>query len=844
MDHTAAIDEKKRANRELRHRRYRRLGSPPGLLLSALTMAFSVLFAILPSDRQVVTYQWGADQTMSQPLFLSARTPDLLHLEIFCHQLACSQKEQILFQTARSETDGKLMLWTDEGKLYAQIVNSSSPDDLVAHVDLSDYKADVTYQFGALRIRSGEAEAVVIGDIIVSGFHWTADGYTANMELTTAPKNAVRNSRPQIYTFILGLVTFIVAQIVFVRETKSKTQKKSRLLRPSMPTRQTTFVALMTSITALAAQPQWDDGWLLIRSRQYRDQGFFGPHSDPLLPDLGPTMSPWHEWLFGVTLGNASSVIVLRALPIVFAILSWTLIQQYVLPVLTPAGEQTRTRWLAAVTHAVFVVAWFATLRPEPWLYLGIACVAALVATAEKRDSLRTALLIGLVSAPLVVTHPLALSVPLAGAPWLWSVRETLLRRPATALSAAFSVIAFAFFLFFLGGNLETRAVNRAHYRRLRPYLDESDYSFGFDALRTYFATSLSSQGTAIAWSLVLFALGVFGLIWTFVITPRDAFRTPQFLVLTGLLSSSSAFLLQPSRWIWHLAILGPITIVGLILLVSRLAENRPQSRALTFVGLLVLAEAVASLMRAAGSVRGRMPGLALRRVSSDFWSNRSSLVFGPDNQAIVWLVAIFVLYLVLVYFRAARRNSATQSQDVSSKSPFGLIVGILSLLIINVQLIPQVVDTFATAPEWTFGRQAALGITKSEARCGILGSDRTRLLFSEASWSNDATEPRFAIHGRTALVSPCEEFVGQTHGALQVPDFTLGTANHHFYGIFQQELHLDKVECADFPKDRAGNHACLYRVVNSDGTQLVNLLPSRVVWVSTRESVATLSLD
>lgn len=791
----------------------------------------AVAFALVPALQQTVHYEWSSREPGSQPLILSERTPKSLNIEIHCMEQSCDGFVGELFASTRHDEEGTLSIVVRNREVRIMTFNGEF-FDLVAAAPVTGYPISVSFEDGVVSIDGKSSVELGPSRYIVNGLYWKTNNFSTVIKLSTSPKNAVRNSPLQQ----ILIVPILFSLVRLYRDIAPRTNLRKSLQRlkgvwQQAASPQSIFVTVLTVTASILIPPKWDDGWILFRSRGYASSALFGPHADPLLPDVGLPMSPWYDYLYGLTVAQGSSILVLRFVAILLAIVSWLLMQKYLVPAFSQSFNVRVAKWVAGATHAVFVVAWFPTLRPEPLIYAGIVATAVAVSTSDYRPPVLTVAMIGLISMPLVAIHPLAIAVPLSGLPWLWSARDKLLSAPIQALSVFMTIMSATVVLWLIGGNASTRAINRAHYRELRPYLSTDRYNFGLDALAAYFERAFTAHGTATSWSLVLFALGLIGLLSTY-LNSSAVYEMPR-LLSAGLLMGILAFAIQPSRHSWHLAILGPAAALGLVALTSRLRADSPQNRVAVFWLLVTIAIGIAAVAGRAASMRAALPGLSLRRVGPSFWANRIPIFFGSESNPVVWLALVGGLYLTL--WVLAKRMSQFRKNNGRERFAFSLVVVCLSLIIVVVQLVPPAVDSIATAPKWTFGRQAALGLFSSTERCGLLAGEELDKVVQAARSESSVDQPTFAIHGHIALAAPCATVVGQSDGILEIPDFTLGTARHNFFRTISSELDLTLVECLDFPRERSGDRACIFQVANEDGKKPNALVPIHKEWISTR---------
>ncbi len=820
----------------------KRLPLPLPFALGAALLA--ALFVLLPVERQTAEYTWEpAIDGERVPLLLIERTPDLLELTFPC-ELADGEEQQ-LFVTSRSP-DAVPALVVSSGGSRVVVEVPEAPDepagDLVgggiAVAQPGDCTAVVRYDRAAGEVvieAPGDRSVLAApdGTFELTGLHWTGDTTEGvRAEVHTSASSMVRNSLPQrlvlgaiVLLALASLLPALIGRIRRVERDGSGESGRQGARRPWWRPRAdwwrlhpSEWAILLVAVTvALVDLPRADDGRILARARILAG------------PDLGANVSNlfenrivpqrWlYEWVLGTSLGWSSTVLVIRLLPVIAIVAAWMLLRRRVLPGVAAGPVSVPVLATAWTVFAVFAVAWTATLRPEPLVILLTVVVLATTASwpAEPRVW-PSAVVVGAVGLA-AATHVAGLAAAFAALPAAARAISDLRRSAAPVLTGVAWGAAFGVIALFLGSNLSTTFAAATTF-------GGGAHSYGpLDSLR--YLTGIENSTAPMMLATGLGILGAVAALASAVsrLTTTGASLPVQGVVL-GAALSPFALLLTPSKWLWHLAVLAPVAVVGWTLIARRIDRGRGSVGAVLILIGAALALLTTWAMRPVWNARMLTRwwrDTSLRELSPDGWADRLPWLVGAEVRWWVWLLLVWaVLFAALAVVRLRGLRSVG-----SAPLATGLVACFLAVSV--VQLTPPVVDAVRAGGEWTFVRQSVVGLVSTEASCGVPAA--TPAVVQRADASGDtrvgALAGEIAGHSGVYLFAPCHESMRQQDGVWQVPGLLMGELTHDQRRA-AREYDLDPIGCNSFPQERTGESLCFFELV-ADGDPLT---PTAVRW-------------
>jgi len=477
-----------------------------------------------------------------------------------------------------------------------------------------------------------------------------------------------------------------------------------------------------------------DDGWVLVRERNFQGTGTFSTYFDNI--GVEQPFGYWYEWLHHWLALATTSLPLLRVPVLVLGLASWLLCRW----ILTRAleTELCRAASVRATLAAAFLVgflSWGLTLRPEPIVsFLAGVALAAMVVFA--RYPTLGPLALGLAAAALAVSaHPeglVALAPIVAGAPivvtWIRTEGRQLVLPGVAMLS---SVAAFGALLMFVDSDVAQRTGSSAAIRGFSR-VTALDWR---DELIRYTRLSEPEWGTALrraSVALMLLALVAFAC--------RRRVGNAADLAGRSLALGLVALLLTPSKWPWHF---GALVVVGAVAVGVEAAQfaratrdGRGWSIRPLVVGLVVVAAGAW-----AWSYRSSWSPFDLR---SHGWPPDIGELIAPLDGVALSSLLTWVLLLLYVIAGVGIVQILRKSRRGLGTVPWTVAAWIVPL--IALPLLVTTMGTFTrdalTTEGWTLARQN-VGSFVGRAGCGLaddllLPDPRTFIPLSATAASGD----------------------------------------------------------------------------------------------------------
>ena len=407
----------------------------PTLLLASavLTLLCAIAFPLAPVVQPVVTFTWPQGAPAAS-LPLMPYQPVRLDASVSCAALAATPPGAATLATTPPGTPpapvGGLtirpgpggVVVASNGTTLAVVAPPPGPCALTVASDPS--RTSVAVDGQVVATREGDVRPVVAA--LVAGTPGT-DGLSLSLQTDTRFQTTPSAEKVMLgIGVLLGLAGMVVA--VWRRDGRGVRRPRSPRPRPVDG-----VVALGLAGWAVVGPATVDDGYIAGILRNRGESGFTGN----VYRWLNAPEAPF-SWFYEVTRawaslapGPAASVLWLRVPATVLGLLLWVLLRRHALPRLGPALRRPGATWVAAAAFFAWWAPFGLSLRPEPWLALGVlavwVCTERAVATRALLPLLAAAVLAGftvaltpgalLGLAPLLVALP-ALSVADVRAGW------------------------------------------------------------------------------------------------------------------------------------------------------------------------------------------------------------------------------------------------------------------------------------------------------------------------------------------------------------------------------------------------------------------------------------------
>ena len=386
----------------------------PGLLLASavLTVLCAIAFPLAPVTQPVVTFTWPQAPTQTAvALPLMPYQPVALDASVSCDALAATPPGAATLATTPPGTPtapvGGLTvrpvpggaLVTSNGEALGAVALPRGPCTL--GVASTPSVTSVLLDGRVVASREGDVRPVVAA--VVTGAPGT-DGLSLSLLTDTRFQTT-----PGVLKYLLGLGVLVGLAGVVVdawrRDGRSFARPRRPQLRPV-----DAVVTLGLAGWAVVGPATVDDGYIAGILRARGSSGFTGN----VYRWLNAPEAPF-SWFYEITRAwaelapGAPSVLWLRVPATVLGLLIWILLRRHALPRLGPALRRPGATWVAAAAFAAWWLPFGLSLRPEPWLALGVLAVWVCVERAVATRALVPLLGAGVVAGFTVALTPGAL---------------------------------------------------------------------------------------------------------------------------------------------------------------------------------------------------------------------------------------------------------------------------------------------------------------------------------------------------------------------------------------------------------------------------------------------------
>ncbi|TVR36339.1 MAG: hypothetical protein EA388_04125 [Nitriliruptor sp.] len=804
---------------------FRRAGQ---FVLGVLSLFLAVSFAVQPVEQKVIEYPWSAaTDGPSVPLILTERTPHLFELTFPCSTALAG--EGVLFASSRDpESVPALTVAATPRSITVELPETGEAGrralDLPALDDGSCETVRVHYErdIGRLSVET-ESDRAVLNDLdddafVLTGLHWSGPPAQVSATVVTEPRAEVRNTTAQRLTL---LVIFLLAGVSITWSVLERRSTRSNRERPACRPLDRWDWAMLgtTTVVMLVDFFRIDDGGILARAR-FQATSIFTSNLSTMFEGRALPQRAVYEYLLGSSVGWSETIVVLRLPSLVAAFGSWLLFRRYILPKL--ASDPSSPAVVASTwgVHAVFVVAWFATLRPEPFLVLlSVGVMAVIAAWPTQVRAWPYILVIGLVGLA-VSTHITGLVTAALGIGILPRTVREVGSQPARVLQGwAWGVVA-ALLALVVGGNFgfvyESATRFRAGTTHGRGILDSMTY-----------VTSVSTGTPPMIVSMLVTVVGFAVLLFAIALPRPQGGDVATRWLLIGTALAPVGLLVTPSKWIWHLAMLLPVALVGMAIMVATIGR-RPRGAWVSGIA------AVAGGLTIAGALSSgrfdRTPGagfrdLALRNVRPNAWADRLPLLVGEGTQFWLW-IGIFLLVIgsssLVVRYRQAHLGAAATTVSIL------LVCGIASTM----QLAVPIMDAVrAEDGDWTFVRQSIGGVVSKDLACGVAAATPELVEWIERNPEHgaDVREGRMTGPRVAGILLPCHRQIGQVDGVWERPDLVLQELTIGQRRL-EDEFAFEEVACNPTPREPSDGFCFLAVTPSVEAIQ-----PRRIDWRTRR---------
>ncbi|GAA4919633.1 arabinosyltransferase B/arabinosyltransferase C [Actinomycetospora succinea] len=527
----------------------------PTLLLASavLTLLCAIAFPLAPVVQPVVTFTWPQGTTAAS-LPLMPYQPVRLDASVSCAALAATPPGAATLATTPPGTPpapvGGLkvrpaaggVVVTSNGETLAAVGVPPGPCALTVASDPS--RTSVALDGRVVASRDGDVRPVVAA--LVAGTPGT-DGLSVSLQTDTRFQTTPSVVKDLLgIGVLLGLAGMVVA--VWRRDGRRFRGFRRPRLRPVDG-----LVALGLAGWALVGPATVDDGYIVGILRNRGESGFTGN----VYRWLNAPEAPF-SWFYEVTRAwaslapdGAASVLWLRVPATVLGLLLWALLRRHALPRLGPALRRPGATWVAAAAFFAWWAPFGLSLRPEPWLALGVlavwVCTERAIATRALVPLLGAAVLAGftvaLTPGALLGLAPLLVALPALSRAGL-GVREGWTRALVVVAGLAVAVLPMAADQS-LAGLLEATRVRQLvgggspwwnELSRYTTLLVPGDVQGGIGARLAVLLTLLALP--AVAWALY---------------RARAAVAAPPVRRLLALVSLAPVLLVvSPTKWTLH----------------------------------------------------------------------------------------------------------------------------------------------------------------------------------------------------------------------------------------------------------------------------------------------------
>lgn len=339
-------------------------------VLAVTSMILAIVFAFVPPRMNASEITWtpsGSED--SGALRLTRRAPERMVLETTCAAIRDNAQPDIPVFSA-----GSVELALEEDDLAFRPKEGNG-----AHLPMPDGDCDVTAAYridpSSLSLRVDEATDTVSA-AQPEVYQLLTTGTAVDKVTITTQANSLAPSWLRWSLALASLALCLAAWRLTRTGTRPRSSLRGRAAHLARSLRWADL-AVLTGLLALAVvvPAQYDEGWVLVRSRLL-DRGWFGnvyETADAWLPQ-----GFWHESVYHVLQSAGLGFIQLRVVVALMLACTWVLLRVGVLDRMV--GDRA-SRWPpVAAAYLAFAGAWLLTLRAEPVVAtLGVAAVTAWV---------------------------------------------------------------------------------------------------------------------------------------------------------------------------------------------------------------------------------------------------------------------------------------------------------------------------------------------------------------------------------------------------------------------------------------------------------------------------------
>ncbi|GAA4867549.1 arabinosyltransferase domain-containing protein [Actinomycetospora straminea] len=353
----------------------------PTLLLASavLTLLCAIAFPLAPVVAPVVTFTWpqGAPSSAAA-LPLMPYEPVALDASVSCAVLAATPSGQATLATTPPGTPpapvGGLTVRpvpggavvTSDGSVLALVPLPAGPCTLT--VASIPERTTVALDGRVVAVREGDVRPVVAA---VTTQAPGTDGLSLRLQTDTR----FQTTPSAVKTLLgVGVLLGLAGMVVAVWRRDGRAFRRPGRVRPRPVD---AVVTLALAGWAVVGPATVDDGYIAGILRSRGESGFTGN----VYRWLNAPEAPF-SWFYEATRawaslapGPAASVLWLRVPATVLGVLLWVLLRRHALPRLGSALRGRGATWVAAAAFLAWWAPFGLSLRPEPWLALGVLAV-------------------------------------------------------------------------------------------------------------------------------------------------------------------------------------------------------------------------------------------------------------------------------------------------------------------------------------------------------------------------------------------------------------------------------------------------------------------------------------
>ena len=514
-------------------------------------MLCAVAYALGPADQIRSEYEWSgpAEGTaeVTVPLTLSAGVPEVLEARLPC-------------------IDGSIVSTADGGAGLALAIGDGQASVAASGEDLGVIPLSPGCVVGWSWI-DGVWRLTVDGLVVAGGVvtpplvHYLRVEGPATFEagtwlrVTTLP----HGSSPSVRQWLFGTLAIMAAAV-----TLGGVWQRIAPDYPLLPVREVGrlnwsaggvvdgVVALIIVAWMVLGPSLYDDGWVVVRARQFPELGIFSTYYSTQAAEL--PFGYWLEWLQHWWLVPVNAPVWQRVPVALVSMATWVAVRLVLTGLRILRGSLSI--WMAAGVYSLGMMAWMMTLRPEPVVALFATVVLMLIVRFGQSQDGRWLVLAGVIVALSATAHPsglVAFAPVLAGWSWVWRFQKTKKATCVASGSAVMALVATTVVLFFLDSDLARKLASIRAFRH-----DGSGHELGplDEVVRyRYMLEGLWSVPVRVAFVGLLLLIAI-AYLTRANRDARDIWSLPARATIAALLLLS----FTPSKWPWHFG-----TVVGLV---------------------------------------------------------------------------------------------------------------------------------------------------------------------------------------------------------------------------------------------------------------------------------------